>query len=280
MRIKSKIANILILALWITIGSGVIVLLVAAMTVKTGKQCKGFQIDITGAEEFMFLDKDDLVKIITKDGTDALRGKPLASINLGELEAAIAKNIWVRKAELFFDNNLMLHINVVEKEPLARIFTKTGASFYLDSSGGRLPLSNKMSVKLPVFTNFPEVYGVYNKKDSALVHDVKLMSAYILHDDFWMAQVAQVNCDEAGCFEIVPMLGNHQILFGNGENYESKFKRLALFYKEVLSQTGIDKYAVLNVTYNNQVVATKKPAAKRSPSILPPVIKETEIRTH
>ncbi|MEO6914317.1 MAG: hypothetical protein ABI151_00600 [Chitinophagaceae bacterium] len=264
------------LALWVVFGVGVVVLLVAAVNVKTGKHCQGYQIDISGAEDFMFLDRDDLVKIITKDGSIELKGKELDLIDLHNLETEIAHNIWVSRAELFFDNNLVLHVNVVEKEPVARVFTKTGTSFYIDSSGVRLPLSDKMSVKLPVFTSFPEVNGVWNANDSTLIQDVKRISEYILHDPFWMAQVAQVSCEPEGNFELVPMLGNHRIIFGSGEHYESKFRRLFLFYKEVLSKAGLDKFTVINVAYGNQVVATRKSSdiVKRS---LPPVVPVSSI---
>lgn len=258
MVIKSKILKVFVLTLWVVFGAGVIVLLVAAVNVKTGKHCQGYQIDITGAEDFMFLDRDDLVKIITTDESIELKGKELDLIDLHNLETEIAQNIWVRKAELFFDNNLVLHVNVAEKEPVARVFTETGTSFYIDSSGGRLPLSPKMSVQLPVFTSFPEVNGVWNSIDSTLVQDVKKISAYILHDPFWMAQVAQISCEKDGNFELVPMLGNHRIIFGDGADYENKFRRLFLFYKNVLSVAGLDKYAIINVAYSNQVVATKK----------------------
>ena len=43
----------------------------------------------------------------------------------------------------------MLKVNVDESEPIARIFTAMGKSFYIDSTGKRLPLSDKISAKLP-----------------------------------------------------------------------------------------------------------------------------------
>ncbi len=55
----------------------------------------------------------------------------------------------------FFDNNMVLHAKISEREPVARIFTITGGSFYIDSSAHRMPLSDKMNVRIPVFTGFP-----------------------------------------------------------------------------------------------------------------------------
>jgi cell division protein FtsQ len=55
--------------------------------------------------------------------------------------------------QLFFDNNEVLQVVIDEREPIARIFTVAGNSYYIDSSLERLPLSDKMSARLPVFTN-------------------------------------------------------------------------------------------------------------------------------
>ena len=65
------------------------------------------------------------------------------------------KTQWIKKAELFFDNNNVLEVRITEREPIARIFTTSGSSFYIDSSLARLPLSDKFSPRLPVFTDFP-----------------------------------------------------------------------------------------------------------------------------
>lgn len=269
MKIPGKIWRVFTTALWLIAGAGVIVLFVAAVNVKTSKQCRGFSIDISGAEDFLFLDKDDLVRIITKNGDDPMKGKPLAAIDLHALELAIATNVWVRRAELFFDNNLMLHVNVVEKEPVARVFTASGSSFYIDSSGGKLPLSSKMNIKLPVFTGFPEAIGKWNKKDSLLVRQVSALSDYVLHNEFWMAQVAQISCEPNGNFEIVPMVGNHRIFFGDGTNYENKFRKLFIFYENVLSRAGVDRYASIDLSFENQVVATRS----TSKPLIEPIIK-------
>ena len=66
----------------------------------------------------------------------------------------------------------MLHISVEEKEPVARIFTTAGKSFYIDNEGEKMPLSDKMSARVPVFTNFPDK-KVFSTKDSILLNDIR-----------------------------------------------------------------------------------------------------------
>jgi cell division protein FtsQ len=46
--------------------------------------------------------------------------------------------------------------------------------------------------------------------------------------------------------------------FGDGSDYEQKFHRLFVFYKEVLSRTGFDKYSRVDIAYAGQVIGTKK----------------------
>ena len=73
-----------------------------------------------------------------------------------------------------------------------------------------------------------------------------------------MAQVAQIDITPERNFEMIPVVGNHTVILGDGENMEQKFHRLFVFYKNVLSQTGFDKYKAINVQYAGQVVGVKE----------------------
>ena len=51
----------------------------------------------------------------------------------------------------------------------------------------KLPLSDRLSARVPVFTGFPDK-KVYSAKDSLLLTDVKNIATYIKNDPFWMAR--------------------------------------------------------------------------------------------
>jgi len=57
---------------------------------------------------------------------------------------------------------------------------------------------------------------------------------------------------------MVPALGNHIIEFGDGNDYEKKFRRLLAFYQQVLSKTGMDTYEKINVQFAGEVIGIKK----------------------
>lgn len=267
MSIKRNIKKILLLSLWLVIGGGVVALLVAGMNKKASQHCAAVAITINGAAGNNFLNQQDVLNIIAPDKNNPPQNRPINSFDLQALEKNLLQNQWVQTANLYFDNNRVLQVVVNEKEPIARIFTISGSSFYMDSSGRQVPLHENVSLKLPVFTNYPKEKLLRKGSDSVLIEDIKHLSNYIRSNEFWMAQIAQVDITTAKNFELMPVIGNHTIVFGSGNNYHDKFKRLLLFYQQVSAKLGFDKYSSINVQYNNQVVATKRGTISKIDSI-------------
>ncbi len=250
--------KILLASVWIMLSVGLIVLLVAAITRKNNEAITGMEINISGVQNTYFINKADVVKILESVHGKKLEKADINSLDLSAMEKGLEKNQWIKKAEIFIDNNNVLQINIDEREPIARIFTTTGASFYIDSSLMRLPLSDKFSVRLPLFTSFPTDVIVLTKQDSSLLKEIKVMSEYVGSDSFWMAQIEQIDITPEGTFELIPKLGNQIIRFGNTEDYQEKFNNLLAFYQQVQTRTGWNRYSVLDLRYSGQVVAVNR----------------------
>ena len=244
--------------LWSLLGLATVVLLGAAISLKHNKRCKGVNINISGIQNNFFIDKTEINGILEELSGGTLKGRTLGSFNLAAIENTLRKNQWIKNAELFFDNNEVLRVDVTEREPVARIFTNSGSSFYLDSSLTRLPLSDRSSARVPVFSNFPAPGNAFTKADSILLKDIKNISSYILKDPFWMAQIDQVDITGDRDFEMIPKIGNQVIVFGKADNYEEKFQNLLTFYKQVATKVGWNTYSKINVQYKGQVVAVKR----------------------
>lgn len=254
MAVRINIRKIVSVTIWGIVGAGVIVLLVAAVRYRNNNTCKGFRIEIAGT----FIDKKGITELLTSAGAGHGQDRPIPSFDLRRLESALEKNVWIKKAQLFFDNNGILRVNVLEREPAARIFTSDGASFYIDSMGVQLPLQDKVQVRLPVFTGYPASKIRLQGRDSAVTSDLLQLSCFIRQDSFWSAQIAQVAITADKTFELEPEIGKHRITFGDGSDIRQKFHRLFVFYKEVLSRTGFDKYSRIDVSYAGQVVGIKR----------------------
>ncbi|MEP7106682.1 MAG: hypothetical protein ABI760_01845 [Ferruginibacter sp.] len=259
---KQIILNVLLAILWTATGAGTVMLLVAAIQKKDLKHCSGIDITIKGVSDNFFVDKNDILNTIVSISEGRTVGKPIGSFDLKVMEATLQKNTWIKKAQLFFDNNERLQVNVLEREPVARVFTTTGTTFYIDSSTAMLPLSEKFSARLPVFTNFPSDKKVLLKADSNLLRDVLTISMAIREDSFDMAMIDQVDITPQRNFEMIPKFGNTVVVFGDALNAAEKLDKLRLFYKEVLVKAGWNKYSEINVQYNNQVVARRKGTAE------------------
>jgi cell division protein FtsQ len=241
---------------WLALGALTLVLLAFGVHKKNRKVCNGISVSFNGDGNY-FVDEKGVATILKANGV--IKGLAIEKIDLKFLEERLKKDKWIANADLFFDNKQVLQVLVEEKEPVARIFTTSGSSFYIDSTCRRLPLSDKLSARIPMFTNFPSERSTLSKPDSALLASVKDVALFIQSDEFWKAQVSQVDITPGG-FEIIPTVGNHVVSIGNAENLQQKFDRLFTFYKQVWTKVGFERYEKVDVQFNGQVVATVKGA--------------------
>lgn len=251
-----NIKKILITFLWICLGLGSLTLLVSGIHKKDNSVCKGYEIEIIGINNNFFIGKSEILEILEKVAGKNIKGQAINKLNLLEMENQIKKDVWISKATLYFDKNDILMVKVEEKNPIARVFSNQGTSFYIDHSLNMLPLSKAHSARLPVFTNFPSALSVLSKSDSALLNSIKDMSLYIQNDPFLMAMIDQVDITVSKKFELIPKLGDQVILFGDATNIDKKFNKLKLFYKNVISVKGWKKYSKVNLEFENQIVAS------------------------
>ncbi len=249
--------KLLTATVWLLVSSAAVVLLIAATRNQNGKLCKEVVVNIKGANAVGYVSKQHILKTISGGRPDLMPGQLIKTFDLQQLEKLLERNLWIRNAELFFDNNDVLHVDVTEREPVARVFRADGESFYIDELGDELPITNDQVARVPVFTSFPNETTVARIKDSVLKQQVKEIGQFILKDEFWMAQIDQVNINNYE-FELMPKLGNHIIQFGSAEKIQPKFDRLLLFYKKIMQKTGWNYYSTLDLRYDRQLVALRR----------------------
>jgi cell division protein FtsQ len=249
--------TILVRVLWSIAGAALIVLFVVAWKAKEEKKCTSIQIELVGENTAaLFMDEKEILQIIHEQGVK--EGLPIGAVNLNTLEKYLQTIRWVKNVELFLDNTQSLQVRIEQRIPIARIFTASGNSFYIDKEGLQLPLKQLTVLRLPVFTNFPSDQEKLSKPDSLLLNDVLHFTQAVATDSFFMAQTAQVNIATNGDFELVPSVGDHLVLIGSVENIEDKLNRLYTFYKKVWVQSGLNAYQVIDCRFDNQIVALKK----------------------
>jgi cell division protein FtsQ len=254
---KQTIRKIVFTVIALVAGAGMLTLLIAAIGEKKKGECVDYKITVKSANDNLLIDDRDVFKLLSTATGGAIKGQAVSAINTRKLEDMLENNVWISDAQLYFDNRNVLHVAVKEREPLARLFTTAGNSFYIDSNEKRMPLSDKTTARVLVFTGFPDK-KVLSQKDSALLNHVKRVAQFIRNDSFWALQASAFDITPEQNFEMVPVIGNHFVRIGDAENLEQKFHRLFLFYNTVLSKTGFDKYKVIDAQYDGQIVALRK----------------------
>ena len=121
-------------------------LLLAAIGKKNRGLCRDYSIAIKGAQHNFFVDEKDVQQLLLAATGEKIKGRLMVSFNLHKLERLLEENTWIRDAELYFDNRDILHVTVTEREPVARVFTTAGRSFYIDSSGRQMNRHNAMII--------------------------------------------------------------------------------------------------------------------------------------
>jgi len=243
--------------LWSIAGGLLVLLFIISWKAKEEKKCANIDVELVGENTVaLFMDEKEILQIIHEKGIQA--GMPIGAVNLNELEKSLQSIKWIKHAEMYLDNQQSLKIKIEQRIPIARIFSAAGVSFYIDKEGRRLPLKQLTVLRLPVFTGFPSDQEKMSIPDSVLLNDVLHFTKVIQNDSFFMAQIAQVNIESNGEFEMVPSLGDHIVLMGAAENVEDKLNRLYSFYKQVWVNSGVNAYQVLDCRFDHQIVALKK----------------------
>lgn len=255
---KHSVKTFFTMLVWLCAVAGFLVLVVAAVRIRNKQACKGISVEITNAGDNFFVEKSDIRNLLLSDKSINPVGKNLDDINMQVLENKIKTNPWIRDAEIFIGNNNQLNIKVTQKSPVGRIFTRSGSSYYIDEEGEKIPLINKFTARVPVFTNFPsDTSAAAHVADSALFSQTVALSQFLIQDPFWMAMVDQVNINADRKFELIPKIGNQLIEFGDGTQIQEKFSKLLMFYQKAISTLGWERYDTIDIEYENEIVCSR-----------------------
>lgn len=217
---------------------------------------KDIIIKVDNAHENQFLDEKDIVRLMQLD-EENLKGASLDRLNLKDIEKRIKAHRFVKDAELYSDLKGNLVVKAILRRPIARIVRSEGSDGYIAEDGTIMPVSDKFTTRVVLvsglFTNqLMRVENLYKIEGGKKLMD---MLTIIREDDFWKAQIAQLDIDSKSRINLFPQVGGQTIEFGKPENLEAKFKKLRIFYKEILPRQGWNTYERVNLEYEGQIIA-------------------------
>lgn len=255
MSVKRKISARRIIQALLTLVLAVVTVTAVLSATKLQKNRTLGDVDIRiKNKQYGFVTEQEIEQTLLRDGEIKPGKTKLSKLNIRQMEQVVVANPWVEDAQVYVDNKQNLHALVVQRVPVARIFEQGGNSYYIDRQMEVLPLSDKYNYYTTVVTNVPELKN--DSLSNALKAQIMALVQYIRRDTFWSQQVSQLIVRDDMQFEIVPVLGEHQIILGDTTDMQLKFENLFAFYTKVLNEVGWDKYKVLDLSYKGQLVAS------------------------
>jgi cell division protein FtsQ len=264
-----KFLKILEIAAWVLMTGGLVVVLGFTTSEHNSNICRKYIIRIDYGKADVLVTEPDIYALVKSTG-NLLAGQQLGTIDFERIEREIKHQPYVGNAQAYMTLDGVVEIDVVQRQPILRIFNVKGESFYLDGLGNLLPLNPAFSARVLVATGY--IYEPFSKKAcylkdsvhrsdsmfySSVMNNLYKLSAFITKDKFLKAQIEQIYVEPDGEFELIPRIGANIILMGRADNLEDKFERLLVFYRSGLSRTGWRRYNVINIKFKNQVVCSK-----------------------
>lgn len=211
--------------------------------------CNSFVVNVEDSSDVAFIAKEEITKLVKQEKLYPV-GMKMGEINTLKIRDAILSNKLIRSAEVYTTQSGDVVVNVTQRLPVFRVITAAGENYYIDNNRQKMPTSAHFTVDVPLAT------GVI--KDSFAQEELFDFVRYLNKNPDWDAFVEQIVVTPNQKVEIVPRVGDFRIVLGSLDDYEKKFEKLTVFMKKGLQKVGWDRYSVINLSYGDQVVCTRR----------------------
>ncbi|MFY7813997.1 MAG: cell division protein FtsQ [Chryseobacterium taeanense] len=200
-----------------------------------------------------FIDEKDIREIVKKENPSGKVG----DLNIPALEKKINALPAVDSANVYLNLNGKLNLDIKQRVPVFRL-NKNGRDFYVDEKGVEFPISKTYSHPCMLVTG--DVQKDEYKKLAELVEKID-------KDDFSKKYFIGISKDN-GDYNLLTSEGNYKVEIGDLDNIEFKVKGFKTFVEKYLVYQDPEKYNMVSVKYQNQIVTTLNPYYKENDSIL------------
>ncbi len=242
--------NILIYSL----GSLILISLISFRALRLSeRKVSGIDIEIMNNHDFYLIDQFEIQALLDNEQSVVL-GTNFDQVDIKLLERQVEENPFVAEIDIFMSVTGVLGAKVSQAQPIGRLMSSRGPDQYIDVTGKLLPMNTDYTARVPLisFAEYPQWESNLGEND--LGKQLMEFLIFINKDELWKAQIAQLVVSEENELTLWPQMTKQLILFGPADEIEEKFKKLKLFYKEVLPKKGWNTYSSINLKYKNQIV--------------------------
>lgn len=212
---------------------------------------KGVELNLVSAYEHGFIDKNVEYQKIMRI-CDTTHNTDITMIPVDSVRNYIKSIPWAiyTDANITFDEVMV--VNIIECQPIMRIFLKDDRSVYLDEDGSVYPEKYGFSAHMLIGS------GNITKNDLPKVF--KVMKS-VLNNSYSKCCVKQVYFDGKN-YELVMNNVDLKVVLGNDENVDLKLQNLQYFFEQMQGSPELQNYSKINFNFENQVVCTRNKTKK------------------
>ncbi|MEG1589724.1 cell division protein FtsQ/DivIB [Chryseobacterium sp.] len=200
-----------------------------------------------------FIDEKDIREIVNKENPS----RKVGDLNIPELEKKINALPSVDSANVYLNLNGKLNLDIKQRVPVFRLNYK-GKDFYVDEKGVEFPISKTYSHPCMLVTG--DVKKDEYEKLAELVDKID-------KDDFSKKYFIGIS-KYKDSYNLLTSEGIYRVEIGDLDNIELKVKGFKTFVEKYLVFQDPQKYKMISVKYQNQIVTTLNPYFKENDSIL------------
>ncbi len=206
-----------------------------------------------------FITTEEMRDRVKKKFQSEYTNVPMSRLSPLEMEASLKSLDFIKTADVYVDGNNRLNVYVTQREPVFRLLTPDGHSFYVDHDGTTMPSSMHYSPRvLVVFASVSVMKDTLTISKPGKEKDIYQFAHRIVDDKILNALIEEIIVDERGEWTLIPKLGPSRIYLGNLDRLEEKITALKRVFKEILPVEGWEKYYSINLKYNGQVICSKR----------------------
>ncbi|MDO5017156.1 MAG: hypothetical protein Q4E10_02190 [Porphyromonas sp.] len=195
-----------------------------------------------------FLSKEDVLRVLPIDTTDTT----VMAVNLSAVEKEIRAEIpYAKEVNAYISPTFhQMTVQVQSRRPLLRYYNSQG-SFYLDDEGHPMRTKSGVSAYLPVVK--------VNQVDSVTLHDVLFPLALFLEEhEEWSTFFSMIELTDENRLHFYPRVGDYVFQVLGTANLENDLKKIPIFYNKIVPQVGANRYRLVKLSYEGQIVCKKR----------------------
>jgi len=233
---------------------GMLALIAFAERKGSDKKYEALEVYVQGISDVYFVDEKEIRQLLENEFPNLRPGISLEEVSIKQIEDKVENHPFVRNAEVFKDLKGKVVVKIDQYRPIARIIRPSAAHGYISSEGVILPTSPNYTTRVLTIEG-PMVETLLSQEDLSEEHaDLLELIHFIEKDDFWKAQIAGIEINKNKEVKLFQQVGKQVIEMGRPTDIEEKFKKISLFYKEILPSKGWEAYSRVNVKYKDQII--------------------------